>query len=226
MTFLNPTGFLFLLGIPAVLFFHFLKRRRRPVSVSSTLFWAASVRDQRATAPFRRFRPSLLLLLQTLIILLLVLALARPVRTVPVAGFARTVYILDVTASMQTVEVGGSRFATAKAALQTALQRLGRGQQAMLIAAGRQAHVVVPFSRDREALLRGLASVEAQAVPGRMDDALRLAAANLHIPGGSSAVEVYTDGAFPAPTVPDLGGAALAWHQVGTTTENIGITAF
>jgi Ca-activated chloride channel homolog len=226
MSFLNPAAFLFLLGIPAVILLHFLKRRRLAVTVSSTLLWTDSVRDQRTTAPFRRIRPSLLLLLQILIILLLALALARPVRTVPVAGFARTVYLLDVTASMQAVEGNGARFATAQAALQTSLERLGHGQQAMLIAAGRQARVVVPFTDDRQALLKGLASLDAQAVPGRLEDALRLAATNLQLPGGPAAVEVYTDGAFPAPPVPDLGGAALHWHQVGTATENVGITAF
>ena len=114
MSFLNPAAFLFLLGIPAVIILHLLKIRRRQAVVSSTLLWADSLRDQQATAPFRRLKPSLLLLLQTLIILLLALALARPVRTVQVAGYERTVFILDVSASMQARDVRGSRFAAAK----------------------------------------------------------------------------------------------------------------
>ena len=124
MSFLNPAAFLFLLGIPAVIILHLLKIRRRQAVVSSTLLWADSLRDQQATAPFRRLKPSLLLLLQALIILLLALALARPVRTVQVSGYERTVFILDVSASMQARDIRGSRFVAAKEALSAAVARL------------------------------------------------------------------------------------------------------
>ena len=63
MTFLNPAAFLFLLGIPAVIVLHLLKIRRQQARVSSTLLWADSLRDQQASAPFRRLKPNLLLLL-------------------------------------------------------------------------------------------------------------------------------------------------------------------
>ena len=116
MSFLNPAAFVFLLGVPAVILLHLLKIRRRQALVSSTLLWTDSLRDQQASAPFRRLKPTWLLLLQILAILLLALALARPVRTVLVPGYERTVLILDVSASMQATDVAGSRFAAAQAA--------------------------------------------------------------------------------------------------------------
>jgi Ca-activated chloride channel homolog len=226
MSFLNPAAFLFLLGIPAVIILHLLKIRRRQATVSSTLLWADSLRDQQATAPFRRLKPSLLLLLQALIILLLALALARPVRTVQVSGYERTVFILDVSASMQAWDARGSRFTAAKEALSAAVARLALGQQAMLIASGTEARVVVPFTNDREAQVRGVASLGALDLPGRLTEALRLAQANLQVRGGLAAVEVFTDGAFDPPALPDLAGAALHWHQFGEHGKNVGITAF
>ena len=101
MSFLNPAAFLFFLRIPAVVRLHLFKIRSQHAVVSSTLLWADSLRDQQATAPFRRLKPNLLLLLQPLIILLLALALAQPVRTVPVTGYERNMFVLDVSASMQ-----------------------------------------------------------------------------------------------------------------------------
>jgi Ca-activated chloride channel family protein len=226
MNFLNPTAFLFLLGIPAIVILHLLKIRRRQARVSSTLLWTDSLRDQQASAPFRRLKPNLLLLLQILIILLLALALARPVRTVLVPGYERTVFILDVTASMQATDVPGSRYAAAKEAAQAAAAALRPGQQAMLISAGDEARVVVPFTDDRDALRRGIGPLAALDVPGRLADALRLAQANLQARGGPAVVEVFTDGAFEPPVLPDLGGATLHWHQFGQRGRNVGITAF
>jgi uncharacterized membrane protein len=226
MSFLNPAALFFLLGIPAVILLHLLKIRRRRAVVSSTLLWADSLRDQQASAPFRRLKPNLLFLLQILTVLLLALALARPVRTVRVPGYARTVFVVDVSASMQATDVAGSRFAAAKAAATAAVSRLGPGQQAMLIAAGREARVVVPFTEDSAAIRRGLDGLAPLDLPGRLSDALRLARANLEVRGGPAAVEVFTDGAFEPPVLPNWEGAALHWHVVGGRGRNVAITAF
>jgi Mg-chelatase subunit ChlD len=226
MSFLNPAALFFLLGIPAVIILHLLKIRRRQALVSSTFLWTDSLRDQQASAPFRRLKPNLLLLLQILAILLLALTLARPVRTVLVPGYARTVFIVDVSASMQATDVAGSRFAAAKEAAMTAASQLRPGQQAMLIAAGQEAQVVVPFTEDPGAIRRGLAGLTALDVPGRLSEALRLAQANLQVQGGPAAVELFTDGAFEPPNLPDLGGATVHWHRVGQRAKNVAITAF
>jgi Ca-activated chloride channel homolog len=226
MSFLNPAALYFLLGVPAAILLHLLKIRRRRAIVSSTLLWADSLRDQHASAPFRRLKPTLLLLLQILVILLLALALARPTRTVLVAGYERNIFILDVSASMQARDVGSSRFAAAKDAVVAAIAKLGTGQQAMLIAAAEDAQVVVPFTGDHEALQRGLAGLTALDVPGRLSEALKLAQANLQARGGTAAVELFTDGAFDPLVAPDLGGAMVRWHRFGQRGRNVGITAF
>ncbi len=226
MTFLNPSAFLLLLTVPVVILFHLLKIRRQPAQVSSTLLWADSFRDQQASAPFRRLTPNLLLLLQILTILLLALALAKPVRTVLATGYERNVLILDVSASMQVRDLPGPRFTAAKHAALTEVERLRPGQQAMVIASGHEARVLVPFTEDPRALRQAIQALEPLDVEGRLADAFRLAQANLQQGGRTAVVHVFTDGAFEAPTVPDLGGAAIQWHRFSRLGRNIGITAF
>jgi Mg-chelatase subunit ChlD len=226
MTFLSPAAFLLLLTIPVVVLFHMLKIRRQQAVVSSTLLWADSLRDQQASAPFRRLKPNLLLLLQILTILLLALALARPVRTVSATGYERNIFILDVSASMQVRDLPGSRFAAAKHAALAEIERLRSGQQAMIIASGHEARVLVPFTEEPQVLRRAVEGLEVLDVEGRLGDALRLAQANLQQQGRTAVVHVFTDGAFDPPSVPDLGGAAIRWHRFAQRGTNVAITAF
>jgi Mg-chelatase subunit ChlD len=226
MTFLSPSFLLFLLAIPVVVLFHLLKIRRREATVSSTLLWADSLRDRQASAPFRRLKPNWLLLLQILVILALALALAQPVRTVLRSGYERNILVLDVSASMQAKESGGTRFDAARRAALETIGRLGDGQQAMVIESGQDARVVAAFTDDRRALTSAVEALRPLDAPGRIVDAFRLAQANLQSGGRTAVIEVFTDGAFQAPALPDLRGAAVRWHHAGKPGRNIGITAF
>ena len=226
MTFLNPSAFLLLLSIPVVVLFHLLKIRRQQVPVSSTLLWADSLRDRQANAPFRRLRPNLLLLLQILILLLLALALAKPVRTVTISGYERSVIILDTSASMQVKDVPGERFTAARHAALAEVERLMPGQQAMVVAAGHEAQVLVPFTDEKPVLQRAIRSLRPLDVEGRLEGAIRLAQANLKRTDRAAVVHIYTDGAFETPGLPDLGGAVVHWHRFGQGGRNVGITAF
>src|ERR1700761_638472 len=63
----------------------FLKLRRRPVQVPSTLLWRRSLEDLHVNSLFQRLRRSLLLFLHLLAVLLAMLALTGP----RVSGTAR-----------------------------------------------------------------------------------------------------------------------------------------
>jgi Ca-activated chloride channel family protein len=226
MMFLNPAAFLSLLAIPVVILFHMLKIRRQQAVVSSTLLWEDRPRELQASAPFRRLRPNLLLLLQILTILALALALARPVRTVLVTGYERNVLVVDVSASMQARDVSGSRFTAAKAAALATIEQLRPGQEAMIIESGQEARVLAPFTEDRQVLRQAIQALQPLDVSGRLSEAFRLAQANIQQGGRTAVVHVFTDGAFETPNLPDLGGAAIRWHLFGHRGQNIGITAF
>src|SRR5580698_8855019 len=75
----NPMLWAILAGVPVgIIALYFLKLRRRPVQVPSTLLWRRSLEDLHVNSLFQRLRRNLLLFLQLLAIFLAMLALAGP----------------------------------------------------------------------------------------------------------------------------------------------------
>src|SRR5215469_13328062 len=76
---LGPVAWAVLAGIPVgIIALYFLKLRRRPVRVPSTLLWQRSLEDLHVNSLFQRLRRNLLLFLQLLAVALTMLALAGP----------------------------------------------------------------------------------------------------------------------------------------------------
>ncbi len=68
-----------LAGVPVgIIALYFLKLRRRPVRVPSTILWRKSLEDLHVNSLFQRLRRNLLLFLQLLAVALAMLALAGP----------------------------------------------------------------------------------------------------------------------------------------------------
>ena len=105
MSFLAPIAGLVAgaIGSSLVLLFWMLKLRRRPIGVSSTLLWQKSVRDVEGNIPWQRVRPSFLLFLQLLAVVLLSIAIARPVRNGGVTFGSEVVVAIDAGASMNAI---------------------------------------------------------------------------------------------------------------------------
>ncbi len=66
-------------SVPLLLLLYFLKLKRREQIVSSTLLWKRAVQDLQVNAPFQRIRHNILLLLQLLMLLAILLAVAGPI---------------------------------------------------------------------------------------------------------------------------------------------------
>src|SRR5262245_26152640 len=114
MELLTPLGLAALGLIPPLVLLYFLKLKRVPVEISSSLLWAKALLDARANAPFQKLRRNLLLLLQILLLLLVALALARPAITVKGRATSATVIVIDGSASMAAKDEKPSRFAKAQ----------------------------------------------------------------------------------------------------------------
>ncbi|MEP7049733.1 MAG: VWA domain-containing protein [Pseudomonadota bacterium] len=192
-----PSG-LWLLGllVPLVLLY-VLKVRRQRVTVSSTWLWAAAARDLAAKNPFKRLIAQLPLLLEVLALSLLAFALARPAsRGGHIAG-DHVAIVVDTSASMATLEADGrSRLAHARAAAATVIRALAPGAQAVIVEAGREAHIVSPMDSDRRRLQASLDKLEASDAEGRMTQAIATANAQLRAYDRAARIVVVSDGAL------------------------------
>ncbi|MFI4897041.1 MAG: VWA domain-containing protein, partial [Phycisphaerales bacterium JB059] len=181
MTFLAPVaGLVGLgLGLPALLTFYLLRLRRRPVRVSSTMFWEQATQDLQVNVPLRWLRPSWLLLLHLLILLLLVGALGRPAIESDAPARSRVFVVMDRTASMSAADMEGNRtrFEAGVERARALARELLSGLDApsvSLISLAREARVVTPPTRVRGEIELALDALTPTDQPGRLEPALRL----------------------------------------------------
>lgn len=182
MTFLNALMLFGLVAVAVPLIIHLFHRRRVSIVDFSSVIFIRDHHLQRSRA--LRLRELLLLLLRTLIVLLLVLAFARPV----VEGLAgvlmggslaqRTVFaiVLDNSYSMGAGRYGDTPFTAARAEADRILDTMRPGDEGLLIltAAPPGVFPAVPTAR-METLRARLSEVEASERPGDVAGALRLA---------------------------------------------------
>jgi hypothetical protein len=238
--------------VPALLILYFLKLRRREQPVSSTLLWKRALHDLQVNAPFQRLRKSLLLLLQLLVLAAAILALARPIVETSAAAEGRLVILIDRSASMNTVEEGGTRLDEAKeqaVRLVRVLNRRGeswlsflrlRGAQArtqaMVIAFSDRAAVIAPFTPNTAELVDVIRAIEPTDGQSRIREALELAEAYTAPPTmltdqtpvgteDAARVALFSDGRIADLEEAVLRRGRLELVKIGQTRDNVGITA-
>ena len=232
MTFLSPLAALLTAAVaaPLLIGLYFLKLRRQPRVVPSTLLWRKAVEDLEVNAPFQKLRNSLLLWLQLLLLALLVLAVARPASDAPAPAGDRVAVLIDRSASMAVAEPGlpggGTRLDAAKEAALGVIDAMEPGASAMVVAFADTPEVVQPFSADRGRLRAAVAAVRGTDRPGRPGRALGLVSAQAGA-GGVGPSAVYVIGDSPAEAEPPAPppGAELRWVPVGNDPPNLGFTA-
>lgn len=234
MVFLSPLAGLLTAAVagPLLVGLYFLKLRRQPRVVPSTLLWQRAVEDLEVNAPFQRLRNSLLLWLQLLLLGLLVLAVARPASDAPAPAGDRVVVLLDRSASMAVAEpglpggVGGgaTRLDAAKAVARGVIDAMEPGASAMVVAFADTPEVVQPFSADRARLRAAVDAVRGGDRPGRPGRALALVGG---LAGAQPPSAVYVVGDSPLDAEPPAlaPGTRVRWVPVGNDPPNLGFTA-
>jgi Aerotolerance regulator N-terminal/von Willebrand factor type A domain len=197
-----------LAGVPVgIIALYFLKLRRRPVKVPSTILWRRSLEDLHVNSLFQRLRRNLLLFLQLLAVALAMLALAGPRMKGSSGQGQRFVLLIDCSASMAATDVAPSRLAKAKQAAQKVVSEMDADDLAMVIKFDESAQVVSNYTGDRRALLRRIDSIEPSQSTTSLREGLQVAAglANPSRQIGEGVVAssvvtpklfIYTDGGF------------------------------
>ncbi len=218
-----PAGlWLLSLVLPLVLLY-VLKVRRPRVAVSSTWLWAAAARDLAAKSPFKRLVWQLPLLLELVALGLLSLALSRPAsRAGRIAG-DHVAIVVDTSASMSAREPDGrSRLAHARDAASAVIRALSPGAQAVIVEAGREAHVVSAMDSDGRRLEASLAKLEDSDAEGRMAQAIATASAQLrpYVAQGGARLVVVSDGALADRDAFASSRLPIELVRVGSPVEN------
>jgi hypothetical protein len=209
--FSSPLGiplWFILAGIPVgIIALYFLKLRRRPVRVPSTILWRKSLEDLHVNSLFQRLRRNLLLFLQLLAVALAMLALAGPRMRGTAGQGQRFVLMIDCSASMAATDVAPTRLTKAKEQAKKVIADMEADDLAMVIKFADSAQVVSNYTSDRRTLANRIDGIEATQARTSLRDGLQVAAglANPSKQIGEGVVAssvvtpklyVYTDGGF------------------------------
>jgi hypothetical protein len=170
VTLANPGALWLALLVPALIVLHFVRRRAIRTVVPSSLLWNEVLERLRETSLLRRYRHSLLLVLQVAAVAGLILGLARPHAPGAIAG--RTVLVLDTSASMRARDGAPDRFEQARARALELVSRADGAGEIALVTADSQVDVIVPPSPDASAVKAALERVSPTDRPGPDPDEL------------------------------------------------------
>lgn len=174
---IGAVGWAVLAGIPvAIIALYFLKLRRRPVQVPSTLLWKRSLEDLHVNSLFQRLRRNLLLFLQLLAVALVLLALLGIRMKGTTSIGQRYVLTIDESASMGATDVAPTRLDRAKAEARKILDQMGGDDLAMIIAFSDKARVVSNYTANKQLLRARLNSIQPIQATTSLREALEVAA--------------------------------------------------
>jgi hypothetical protein len=224
MNFLAPLAFAFTATIPVVILFYLLKRKRVVKLISSTLLWQKFLSETQASAPFQKLRKNWLLILQILLLLIAIFALARPYFATKSKPAQLRVIVLDASASMQAIDETPSRFEKARAEALKWVDGLAGSDQMVVLQAGANTEVKQSATSEKAALRRALQACVCSDSPTRLVPALKMAE-SLVRDQRDAEIHLFSDGAVPELNEFENKALPLIYHRVGKGANNIGITA-
>ncbi|HIN09856.1 MAG TPA: VWA domain-containing protein, partial [Phycisphaerales bacterium] len=245
MTWVTPATGLIIgaIAIPLLLLLYFLRLRRQPLRISSTMLWESAVEDLHANSPFQRLRPSLLLILQLLALLLFIFALMQPQIEGGSPRAGRHVILIDRSGSMSSFDVDDvSRLDEAKRQAIDLVNThhgggmfAGSGGETMVIAFADHAEIVIPFTDSQQQLKAAIQSIPPTHGRSSIAEALKLARAyttNVDpeqeglSASESAQLELFSDGQiFDIRKQALQRGETLRYYAIGSEeSNNVGIS--
>lgn len=245
MEWLTPLTALYasMVSVPLLLLLYFLKLKRREQIVSSTLLWKRAVQDLQVNAPFQRLRRNLLLLLQLLMLLAILFALAGPILSLTAGPGQRYVLLIDRSASMNATDVKPTRLDVAKEQAKVFVESMRskgffslgeRSDQTMIITFDSRAKVMCNFTSDKRQLISAIGAIEPGDGSSSLAEAVVVARAFAQSPGVEENIRsaeepaqlvLFSDGQIHDLDQIVVGADELAFHCIGETQENVAVTA-
>jgi Mg-chelatase subunit ChlD len=222
-----PYSFLLLLGVvPLILFLHSLRPRALKVRTTTIFLWERVLKER----PVGRrlgwlLKNNLLLILQLLIALILILALADPSLLHYAASAGDVVLVIDLSASMKAKGRSGSRFDDARKEFISLIDAMASDQKMMVIGAGPIPRVLSPFTTDKRRLTDLTRTLHPTDAPVQVKETVLFAHSFLKRESRDQVV-VISDGAFDGAEELPWNSSHLRLVRVEGGSENVGIIAF
>lgn len=191
MSFVNPNGLWFLLGIPLLILLYILKQKYAERLLSSSFIWRKSQHLIKNKIRWRKLLKYVLAALQILCVTMAALTVARPVSAAQAAA-VRYIVILDGSGSMQAVSDGESRFERAEDEISDLAADMSYGSTMSVIYAGDSASFIVENTESDSAVRRALKSLECGWAESDVSGAITLAMSETTGDSGTQ-ILLYTD---------------------------------
>ncbi len=174
MTFIYPLGLLGLIGVPIVILIYILKNKFNEQTVASTYLWILSEKFFKRRNPLSGLTGIISLILQILMVILVSMAIARPVFVLPDSA-SEYCFILDCSGSMNIKTDGRTRFETARSEIVDMINSASGGSSYTLVAADADAVVVYERVTDKKLAREMLEKLECSDGMSADGDALSIA---------------------------------------------------
>jgi len=175
---------------------------------------------------------NILLILQIIIIILIVLALTRPFFVAEGSAGRFACLIVDRSASMSTMEEGGTRLELAKAAAIDLVDTIEDGKKMMVVSFAEKADVLCELTDDRSRLRQAIKSIEPSEGRGNIRDVMMIARSmasdNPDVPSVVQNLELILISDGKITDIDRIGERiiSMTYLQVGKTDDNAGIVQF
>jgi len=229
--------------LPLLLLLYFLKLKRREQLISSTLLWKRAVQDLQVNAPFQKIRRNILLLLQLLMLLAILLALAGPILSLTTGPSRRFVLLIDRSASMSANDIEPTRLGAAKKQAVIFVESLrdksffslrDEADQVMVISCDDHARVMCNFTSDRRRLRAAIEAITAGDGGSALAEAIVVARAFAQAPGTEgnnrsaetpAKLILFSDGRIRDLDQVSVGPDELIFNCIGKSQQNVAIIA-
>ncbi len=220
MTLLNPSALLFSVFLVGLVLLYLWERNQRRFDVPSMLLW----QDVPESVVRRnRFQPDSLFWLQLAGLILLILGLANPYFESADSNRAagRIILVVDLSASMQTIEDGVSRLELARDAAARIALASEPSAELMLIGAAREPKIISPFTRAHDEVLALAATLEASDVSANLEPVIAMAQRLAAQSTTPTEIHVFTD--LPRESVGARWRDNINWWPFGSSDDNLAI---
>ena len=149
MRFLHPLGLLGLIGVPILILIYILRSKYNEQTVASTYLWKLSEKFFKRRNPFSGITGIISLILQILMVIILSLAIARPIFTVSESA-SEYCFVLDASGSMNTKSGLKTNFEKGKDYIEDKIRRAKLGSSYTLVCVSDDGNVVYERITDKK----------------------------------------------------------------------------